>query len=86
MSHGLWNVTSAVSAGEQMIDVPGNDLLAPEEHSTEERSNSAFLTKILAGKLPITRLLSKQVLSFHLAHLECARSMLLLAVKQSSMA
>jgi hypothetical protein len=37
--------------------MPVDDLLPPEarlNYSTEERSNSVFLTKILAGKLPLT--------------------------------
>jgi len=58
LSHNLWNVTSEVSAGEQKIGMPVDDLLPPEarlNYSTEERSNSALLTKILAGKLPISR-------------------------------
>jgi len=44
--------------GEQRIGALEDDLLPPEarfNYSAEERSNSAFVTKILAGKLPISR-------------------------------
>jgi hypothetical protein len=44
--------------GEQKIGMLGDPFLPPEaqfNYSTAERSNSAFLTKILAGKLPNSR-------------------------------